>query len=64
MLTIRARALLEGRLAPSLEDVAAMAVPVIKHRMAPSFAARAQGLDLEALISSVATDLGAGSTAA
>jgi MoxR-like ATPase len=64
MLTIRARALLEGRLAPSLEDVAAMAVPVIKHRMAPSFAARAQGLDLEVLISSVAADLGAGSTAA
>jgi len=64
MLTVRAHALLEGRLAPSLEDVAAMAVPVIKHRMALSFAARAQGVDLEALISSVAADLGAGSKAA
>ncbi|WP_438960462.1 AAA family ATPase [Nereida sp.] len=64
MLTVRARALLEGRLAPSLEDVAAMAVPVIKHRMALSFAARAQGVDLEVLISSVAEDLGAGSKAA
>ena len=64
MLTVRARALLEGRLAPSLEDVAAMAVPVIKHRMALSFAARAQGVALEALISSVAADLGSGSKAA
>jgi MoxR-like ATPase len=64
MLTVRARALLEGRLTPSLEDVAAMAVPVIKHRMALSFVARAQGVDLEALISSVVADLGTGSKAA
>ncbi|MEO1226857.1 MAG: MoxR family ATPase, partial [Pseudomonadota bacterium] len=44
MLTVRARALLEGRLAPSVDDVAALAVPVLQHRMALSFSARADGL--------------------
>ena len=50
MLTVRARALLRGGLAPSLDDVAAMAKPVLEHRMALSFAARARGESLEAVI--------------
>jgi MoxR-like ATPase len=50
MLAIRARALLDGRLAPSAEDVAALARPVLIHRMALGFAARAQGVSLEAVI--------------
>ena len=53
MLTVRARALLDGRLAPSSEDVAAMAGPVLTHRMALSFAARAQGLVLNDVIHDV-----------
>jgi MoxR-like ATPase len=53
MLTIRARALLMGRLAPSAEDVAAMARPVLSHRMALSFAARARGESLAAVIDRV-----------
>jgi MoxR-like ATPase len=43
MLTVRAKALLEGRLSPSVEDVIALAEPVLKHRMALTFAARADG---------------------
>ena len=43
MLAIRARALIEGRLSPSLDDMVALAEPVLKHRMALSFAARAEG---------------------
>ena len=43
MLAVRARALLDGRYAPSLDDVAALAEPVLKHRMALTFAARAEG---------------------
>ena len=43
MLAVRARALLEGRLAPSLADVVALAEPILKHRMALTFAARADG---------------------
>ena len=43
MLASRARALVDGRLSPSLDDVAALANPVLKHRMALTFAARAEG---------------------
>jgi MoxR-like ATPase len=43
MLAVRARALLEGRYAPSVDDVIALAEPVLKHRMALTFAARADG---------------------
>ncbi|MDJ0931587.1 MoxR family ATPase [Breoghania sp.] len=41
MLTVRARALLQGRLSPSMDDVLALAEPVLQHRMALTFAARA-----------------------
>ena len=54
MLTVRARALLQGRLAPSPEDVLNMARPVLTHRMALTFSARARGEDLGALIDDVA----------
>ncbi|MEM1064671.1 MAG: MoxR family ATPase [Pseudomonadota bacterium] len=54
MLTVRAQALLEGRLAPSPEDVATMAAPVLSHRMALTFAARARGADLSGVIAEVA----------
>ncbi|MBF9028875.1 AAA domain-containing protein [Rhodobacterales bacterium HKCCE3408] len=53
MLTVRAHALLDGRLAPSPEDVAFMARPVLSHRMALSFAARAEGAVLEDVIDEV-----------
>ena len=43
MLAARARALVDGRLSPSLEDIAALAEPALKHRMALTFAARAEG---------------------
>jgi MoxR-like ATPase len=50
MLAVRARALLEGRLAPSLADVVALAEPVLKHRMALTFAARADGETIAGLV--------------
>ncbi len=50
MLTVRARAMLQGRLVPDVDDVAAMAQPVLSHRMALNFAARARGDSLSALI--------------
>jgi MoxR-like ATPase len=43
MLVVRARALLDGRFAPSVDDVLELAEPVLKHRMALTFAARAEG---------------------
>ena len=56
MLAVRAEALLTGRLAPSPEDVRRLAGPVLKHRMALSFAARAQGASLDSLIDRIATE--------
>jgi MoxR-like ATPase len=50
MMTVRARAMLQGRLAPDAADVAAMAQPVLSHRMALTFAARAGGESLDGLI--------------
>jgi MoxR-like ATPase len=57
MLTVRARALLDGRLAPSADDVRAMALPVLQHRMALTFAARARGDALDAVIDTVSSQV-------
>lgn len=57
MLATRARALLKGRLAPSAEDVLDMALPVLSHRMALTFAARARGDSLQDLIETTAAGL-------
>ncbi|MGQ0672884.1 MAG: AAA family ATPase [Hyphomicrobium sp.] len=53
-LAVRAKALIDGRLAPSIDDVIALAEPVLKHRMALSFAARAEGQALEGIIGRLA----------
>ena len=50
MLASRARAILYGRLSPSIDDVIALAPPVLRHRMDISFAARAEGVTLEEVI--------------
>jgi MoxR-like ATPase len=50
MLASRARALLGGRLAPSIDDVIALARPVLRHRMALNFSARADGVVLSDVI--------------
>jgi MoxR-like ATPase len=50
MLTVRVRALLQGRLAPSVDDVIALAPPVLRHRMALTFTARAEGVGLDQVI--------------
>ncbi|MEP2029641.1 MAG: MoxR family ATPase [Paracoccaceae bacterium] len=57
MMTVRASALLQGRLAPSAEDVIDMARPVLSHRMALNFAARARGDSLSDLIDTTAASL-------
>ncbi|HEY1411240.1 MAG TPA: MoxR family ATPase [Rhodopila sp.] len=58
MLATRARALLGGRLAPSVDDVAALARPVLRHRMALSFSARADGIMLPDVIDRLVGKLG------
>ena len=56
MMVTRARAVLQGRFAPTLDDVTAMAAPVLRHRIALSFAARARGESVDALISRLLGD--------
>lgn len=50
MLTVRVKALLEGRLSPSVDDVVELAGPTLRHRMALNFAARAEGVTLPGII--------------
>jgi MoxR-like ATPase len=57
MLAIRARAVLEGRLAPSIDDVLALAGAVLRHRMALNFAARADGVTIDQIIERLAAPL-------
>lgn len=58
MLAVRARALLEGRYAPSVDDVLALAEPILKHRMALTFAARADGETIPGVIGRLKSRIG------
>jgi MoxR-like ATPase len=58
MLVARARALIDGRLSPSVDDVIETAEPILKHRMALTFAARADGESVEAVIGKLKTRIG------
>ena len=58
MLASRARAIIDGRLTPSIDDVLALAAPVLRHRMAVSFAARADGITIEQVIKRMCEPLG------
>jgi len=58
MLAVRARALLDGRLAPSIDDVIDLAEPILKHRMALTFSARAEGESIEAVIARLKARIG------
>jgi MoxR-like ATPase len=57
MLACRARALIDGRYAPSVDDVLALAPPVLRHRMAVSFAGRAEGIAVTQVIDQMTTPL-------
>ncbi|MEW6768942.1 MAG: MoxR family ATPase [Pseudomonadota bacterium] len=58
MLAVRARALLDGRLAPSIDDVIDLAEPILKHRMALTFAARAEGETVSNVIAQLKARIG------
>jgi MoxR-like ATPase len=58
MLAVRAKALVDGRFAPSVDDVIDLAEPILKHRMALTFAARAEGQTISDLISRLAGRVG------
>jgi MoxR-like ATPase len=56
MTCVRARALYDGRLAPSVEDVTALAEPILQHRMALNFSARAEGMTVRDVIGALKRD--------
>ena len=58
MLATRARAVLDGRLAPSIDDVLALAEPVLRHRMALNFSARADGVRISEILDVLKAQLG------
>jgi MoxR-like ATPase len=53
-LAARARALIDGRLSPSMDDVLALLKPALQHRMALSFPARAEGVTCDAVLKALA----------
>jgi MoxR-like ATPase len=53
MLAVRAKALLDGRFAPSVDDVVALAKPVLRHRMALTFTARTEDMTVDGVIDSL-----------
>ncbi len=57
MLCTRARALYQGRLAPSTDDVRALAEPVLQHRMALTFAARAEGTSVRDVVARLVKEI-------
>jgi MoxR-like ATPase len=58
MLAVRARALLDQRFAPSIDDVLDLATPVLKHRMALTFTARAEGETIDSVIGRLKSRIG------
>ncbi len=57
MLAAKARALLQGRGTPSIDDIIDLALPVLKHRMALNYHARADGVTLDSLLDKFSRDL-------
>jgi MoxR-like ATPase len=58
MLAVRARALLDRRFAPSIDDVLDLATPVLKHRMALTFSARAEGETVDSVVGRLKSRIG------
>jgi len=50
ILAAKANSLVQGRYSPDIDDVRAMALPVLRHRILPSFTAEADGITADAII--------------
>ena len=50
ILGAKARAILDGRPTADIEDVKAMALPVLRHRVLPNFSAEAEGMKIDEII--------------
>jgi MoxR-like ATPase len=57
MLAVRAKALLDGRAAPSIDDVVDLAEPVLQHRMALGYKAQSAGVTKSSIIKEICESL-------
>jgi len=53
IMAAKTRSILEGRFTPSIEDVQKSLVPVLRHRVIPSFNAEAEGIDSVKIINHI-----------
>jgi len=51
----KARALMRGRMYVTIEDIEAVAAPVLRHRIIPNFNAEAEGISVEQIIDKILT---------
>ena len=51
MTATRARAIINGRISPSIDDVISLAEPILKHRMSLNYSAKAEGKTLNDILS-------------
>ncbi len=52
----KARAVLQGRFAATVEDVRALALPVLRHRVLPNFPAESEGITSSRIVDSAAPE--------
>jgi MoxR-like ATPase len=50
VLGAKCHALLNGKLSPDIEDVRAIAIPVLRHRLVKNYKAEAEGISIESII--------------
>jgi MoxR-like ATPase len=50
VLGAKAKAILEGRPTPNINDIRALALPILRHRVLPNFNAEAEGLKVEDIL--------------
>jgi MoxR-like ATPase len=56
VLAAKSRAVLHGRYHVAIEDIQAIAKPVLRHRIAPSFSAQSDGLTADAIVERIVAD--------
>jgi len=57
VLAAKARALMEGRYHVTPDDVKALALPILRHRVLPNYYAESDGVTIDDILNSMLNDL-------
>ena len=57
VLGAKARAILDGRPTPDIDDIRSLALPVLRHRVLPNFNAEAEGMKVDDILNQLLTYL-------